>query len=82
MKTYQELCVMNLEQLYEQPCGCLMCSTCGGVGTIKVNARGQYITYYDDCYDLEPCFQCIGGIDESCHRCNLIEEMEIDATEK
>lgn len=79
MSTYQELCVMSREQLLEQPCHCCVCPVCDGTGNIRVNARGQYIRHYDDNYELEPCYQCIGGVDETCNRCDLLEENAVQA---
>lgn len=62
-----------------EPCRCVTCSSCCGLGTIRVSYDGAGRTcepYGDDLDDLEMCEECHGGIVEVCDRCRLLEEMD------
>ena len=74
--TYIELSAMCLAELNAQPCKCVPCRVCDGMGMIKVDSRGRFIDYHDDLYDLEPCDQCEGGCSEVCDRCSFIQQIE------
>ena len=55
------------------PCTCVLCSSCDGQGTYRVDTN----SWPED--DLETCDECHGsGIVETCERCQELIEMEYD----
>jgi hypothetical protein len=54
--------MMTIDEVYAEPCHCILCPCCGGTGTV---------------YSLdqsEPCEECSHGILETCESCQLLQE--------
>ena len=61
------------KSLENQPCTCVSCSFCNGLGTYRVDTNSWPE------YDLETCDECHGsGIVETCNRCQELIEMDYD----
>lgn len=69
-------------QVAAEPCRCVRCADCGGRGSYWVDLRGRYLGIHrsDDMDEMETCESCGGsGIDDTCDRCQLLEDMDHEA---
>ena len=65
-----------LAELEKQPCRCIACGVCHGIGTIRVGLDG--LPTIDDLSDLIQCDFYSGGIVEVCDRCQELHEYDED----
>ena len=70
--TYAELASMSKKELNAQPCDCITCGTCHGTGRMRDQYSEPWVDEYQSCYD------CDGGVTDTCDRCRLLIEIEHD----
>ena len=63
-----------MKKVCAEPCLCVTCTYCNGTGYIRYTPLDQF----ND--ETEPCDSCSGGVSEVCDRCQLLTEMEHDAS--
>jgi hypothetical protein len=70
----------EMDKVAAEPCHCVPCEWCGGTSTVWFSFSGKFIGHHrlDDLDRMETCEECHGGINETCDRCVLLEEMEMD----
>lgn len=87
---YATLATMSKSELQNTPCSCVSCSDCGGSGNVWFSfpgpdRGGRYLGNHrsDDLDEMEACANCqADGIVETCDRCQLIQEFEMDQDER
>lgn len=67
----------DIAKVTKEPCSCVRCDTCSGLGRTCTVCRGSLVHY-----DWESCEDCTNGIKQVCDRCTLLADLDYELEEK